>query len=191
MIDISDKLKVRKASMYATIHENELTGLKRTLFWDITVNFEPETIMIHDQEKELETSLSCGWIRIPVMDYRQIKNFQFNQDNPSGIETTFYLHEHDCVDQLSGSLSYDGSAMFTLHIHVKHHIRYAFEEELIIDKHFSTQVEYTGLMIVPGNININEDDVEAVKKAASEYVHLEDYDEPVSVKGFRYDFKPK
>jgi hypothetical protein len=191
MINISNKLKVKKASMYSFIHENKLTGLKRALFWDFTIKFEPEFILINHEKRDLESSLSCGWMRIPVMDYKEIKYFQFDKDNPSGIESTFYLHEHNFFDELSGSISFDNSTFFNLNISFKHHNKYAFDEEIIIDKHFSTQLEYTGLIVIPENINIEKNDIEAVKKVAAEYVNLEDYYEPNNEKGFRYDFKPK
>ena len=82
--------------------------------------------------------------------------------------------------------------------------RFRVELEMIVDFHgyvggdanpamrvgASTELQFTGLIVVPGNLDPKPTDEVAVISTASQFLDLSGYDPPLK-QGFRYLFRPK
>jgi len=54
----------------------------------------------------------------------------------------------------------------------------------------STELQFTGLIVVPGNLDPKPTDEAAVISTVSQFLDLSGYDPPLN-QGFRYLFRPK
>src|SRR5262245_37184839 len=104
--------------MYAHVHENRLTGLKRNLFWAVSIDFAP----IRYADSDFRCRMSCEWIPWDARDWRQLDGQKLDveyeangtvKNGPPSVEASFYMTEHDPARRVTLRLRHDGAARFT------------------------------------------------------------------------------
>ena len=183
-----DQLQPIGGEIYCHIFENHLTGVSRDAYWSVTVDFAP---LVYGKDS-FRCNAMVEWLQLGNRDYRNIVKHKINLPDGSHAEASFYLTEHENASSTSMCLSCVDSD------------RYQVELNMIVDFHeylggdanpamrvaASTELVFTGLIVVPGNLDPKPADETAVISTASEFLELSRFDPPL-VQGFRYLFRPK
>ncbi len=175
--------------MYCHIFENEHTGLKRNLFWSITVDFEP----IQYGDERFTCSATCEWIPWPLRDWRQADGKQLDVDfGENGIESSFYVTEHDIATHTTLSLRHRRRNVFTVKMDlvVDFHGYYGGDANRSMPVHAEADVPFIGLLVIPANLSPKPTTPAKLKKVASEYVDLLAYKEPEPWMTHGFIFRP-
>ncbi len=174
--------------IYCHIFENQLTGISRDAYWSVTVDFAP---LVYGKDK-FRCNAMVEWLQLGNGDFRNIVNQKVNLPDVSHAEASFYMAEHDNASSASMMLSYIDNDRF----HVELEMIVDFNGYLGGDVNpamrvaASTELQYTGLIVVPGNLDPKPADETAVVSTASQFLDLSGYDPPLK-QGFRYLFRPK
>lgn len=184
-----EALVVHGGEIYCHIHENELTGLKRDLFWAVRLEFEP----IQRAEETFDPSLMVEWLSWPIRSWSQLGG----QDLGSRLrntepEASFYLSEHDSAAIRRLRISREGDCRFRVNVELVVDF-YGFDDEdrnpeLIVRA--EGVLPFTELVIVPGNLSPPPGNVSQASRVASDFVDLADFEAPVWQE-FRYHLRPK
>lgn len=183
-----NQLRPIGGEIYCHIFENHHTGLSRDAYWSVTVDFAP---LVYGKDS-FRCNAMVEWLQLGNADYRNIVKKKINLPDASHAEASFYMSEHDCASSSSMLLSYIDNDRFEV------------ELEMIVDFHgylggdvnpamrvsASTDLVFTGLIVVPGNLDPKPADETTVISTASQYLDLSGYDPPLK-QGFRYLFRPK
>lgn len=184
MKEISDLLKVSNASFYSHIFENQSTGLARSIYYCIWIEFEEFEI----EDFELRCNIQGDWNYIQTRNWKDIDIILGNEIQEKS-EWTFYTTSHDWIDRVKAHLRFDGSK-FIIDLHLECKIKHVFDFDLMISKSISTDLEYTGLYLHPSNLNIDPDRRNEVREVVNQFVDIQSYEEPIIENG-RYLYKPK
>lgn len=178
--------------LYAHIHENELTGLARNLFWCLSIKFAP----VEYEDSSLECSMACEWIPWEARDWRSLDQQSlrvkydadgFPEEEDTIIEASFYTYYHQPAREVFLELAYAHSTVF--HVTMKMVVDFR-KTQLQISA--ETDVPYTGLFVVKDNLTPKPTSVAKVLKVAEEFVDVQCYDEPIAVDGgWKWVFSPK
>lgn len=175
--------------MYSHIFENSAVGISRDHFWSITVNFAP----IEYADESWDCSMTSEWIRFGVRNWRDLDECSLTvSPDDDFIESSFYMTEHDPGFSTDLSLSYLDTNRF--------HIRM----QMIVDYHgysggdanpdmlvaAETEVDYTGLIVVPDNLFPKPSTPQMVNEVAEDFVNLSVYCEPEADR-HRFVLRPK
>ena len=183
-----DQLRPVGGEIYCHIFENHLTGVSRDAYWSVRVDFAP---LVYGGGS-FRCNAMVEWLQLGDGDYRNVVKHKINLPDASHAESSFYVTEHDNAKSTSMLLSYVDNDRFRV------------ELEMIVDFHgylggdansamrvaASTELQFTGLIVVPGNLDPKPADEPAVISVASEFLELSGYDPPLK-QGFRYLFRPK
>jgi hypothetical protein len=179
----------RGGQMYSHIFENQYTGIAREHFWSITVDFAP----IKYANESWDCSMTSEWIRFGVRNWRDLNNSRLTVPPDDGlVESSFYMTEHDLASSTDLSLAYLAENRFRIRL------------EMTIDFHgyiggdanpemrvaAETEIEYTGLVVIPENLFPKPLTPQLVKNVASEFVDLSAYHEPEKEQ-HRFLLRPK
>ena len=181
-------LKPNGGEIYCHIFENQHTGVARDAYWSITVDFAP---IVYGKDK-FRCNAMVEWLQFTKRDFRELAEYRIVLPDGSQAEASFYINEHDNASSTSLTLNYLGDDRFHVDL------------EMIVDFHgyaggdanpalrvvASTELQYTGLIVVPGNLDPKPEDEAGVIAAASQFVELASYDPPLK-QGFRYLFRPQ
>ncbi|MFN7844387.1 MAG: hypothetical protein ACK5N9_21925 [Pirellula sp.] len=184
----ANQLRPIGGEIYCHIFENQLTGVTRDAYWSVTIDFAP---LVYGKDT-FRCNAMVEWLQLGNGDFRNIAQLRINLPDASHAEASFYMTEHDNASSTSMLLSYIDNDRFRV------------ELEMIVDFHgyvggdanpamrveASTELQFTGLIVVPGNLDPKPTDEVAVIRTASQFLDLSGYDPPLK-QGFRYLFRPK
>lgn len=185
----ADSLVPVGGEMYSHIHENPNANLQRDHFWSIRIDFAP----IEYGDESWDCSAASEWIRFNVRDWRELHDTQHERlaYDPL-VESSFYMTEHDPADVTLLTLSHVGANRFHVRMEmlVDFHGYLGGDENPDMPVAAETEIEYTGLVIVPENLFPKPSTVEELNEVASPFVDLSAYHEPKQDR-FRFVFRPK
>lgn len=183
--------------MFAHIHENPLTGLKRNLFWSVSIDFAP----IRYAGVDFRCAMLCDWIPWRARDWRQLDGQKLEveyaangtvKSGPPGVEASFYTKEHDSARGVVLRLHHKKATQFTAAMKMVVNFRgYVGGDEnprLVLAG--ETQVRYRGLIVVKDNLRPRPTTESKVLTLAEQFVDLTTYREPID-DGWRWRFLPK
>ena len=132
------------------------------------------------------------WLQIANRDYRTLDHYRIMFHSDSKAEASFYATEHESVSSTSMMLNYIANDRFhvALEMSVDFHGYLGGDANPALQVVASTEIRYTGLIVVPGNLEPELDDEDAVIAAASQLVDLTGNESPLK-QGFRYVFRPQ
>lgn len=85
----ASELRTKGGEIYCSIFENPSIGLKRSLFWALTLFFEPVG-------KECETVMTCEWIPWTFRRWMELDGVSLTiEQGENGIEGSFYVCGHN------------------------------------------------------------------------------------------------
>jgi hypothetical protein len=175
--------------IYCHIFENRRTGLKRNLFWSLTVDFKP----IRYGDETFTCSMTSEWIAWPVRDWRDVDgkeiDVEFGED---GIESSFYMTKHDIATHTTLSLQHRRRNVFTVtaDMTVDFHGYYGGDKNPAMPVHAEVDVPFIGLLVVPANLSPKPTTPTKLWKVASEFVDLAAYKEPDPWMTHGFIFRP-
>lgn len=184
----ANQLRPNGGEIYCHIFENQLTGVTRDAYWSVTVDFAP---LLYGKDT-FRTLAMVEWLQFRIRDFRDIKQYRINLPDSSHAEASFYMTEHDNAAATSMLLSYIGDARFhvELEMMVDFHGYLGGDANPVMRVAASTELQFTGLIVVPGNLDPKPDDEAAVISTASQFLDLSGFDPPLK-QGFRYLFRPR
>ena len=91
----ASELQAKGGEIYCTIFENSNVGLERSLFWSLSLVFEPIG-------EENETSMTCEWIPWKFRHWNELDGATLTAEyGDDGIEGSFYVCEHDPMETVT------------------------------------------------------------------------------------------
>lgn len=182
--EISELLKVSKASFYSRIFENQSIEVERNIFYSIMIEFERFEI----KDFELKCNIQGDWNYIQNRDWKDI-NIVLGNEIQDESEWTFYTTSHDWVDRAKAHLRFD-ETKFIIDLHFECKISHVFDFALIINKSITTEIEYKGLLLQPHHLKIDPEMVNEVRDVVNQFIDIQNYEEPV-IENNTYFYKPK
>jgi hypothetical protein len=185
------ELKCSGGEMYSQIFENKKVGIKRDIFWSLTINFLP--IRYYD-DKEYNCSFMIEWMKFPFKNWTDLNGFQLKGNyGDNGCEASFYLVEHDCAKNFDIRFSYQKDNIFKVSFVTEIDFMGITEEDADPNLKISgeTDIIYEGLWVLPNNLDKKPKNVSEITKIGGNFVELESYNEPHLDKNDFYLFSPK
>ncbi|MGN6547262.1 MAG: hypothetical protein ACTHK7_19575 [Aureliella sp.] len=174
--------------IYCHVFENARTGLVRDLYWSVTVDFAP---IIYAHERFCCNAM-VEWFRIKGRDFPFVEPFKLSlpADDPIA-ESSFYMTEHAQANSTTLRLACVDSARFhaELEMVVDFHGYTGDDAEPAMRVAATTELQFSGLIVVLGNLDPSPSSPEEVVALASQFADLSGYDPPLN-QGFRYLFRP-
>lgn len=146
----SHSLRSVDGEIYCHVFENENVGLKRNLFWSITVRFAP----IRYGGAEQGCSMTCEWIVLPIRSWKELDGLQLEVDyGEAGTESSFYMAEHHFGSHTRLSLSHQARNVFrvVMDMQVEFDGYLGGDEDPAMQVHADALVPFTRLLVLPDN----------------------------------------
>ena len=190
-------LQAAGGEIYSHIHENQLTGLKRNLFWSVFMEFKP----IRYAGCKFQCAMLCDWIPWAARDWRQLDGssleveFRKNgsvKTGPKTVEASFYMTEHDQARRIALRLRLDDRTKFTatMKMIVDFHGYADGDKDPNLPAAGRTKINYFGLIIVKDNLRPKLTTESKALAVAEKFTDLSTYRAPVD-EGWRWVFKPR
>jgi len=104
----ASELRAKGGKIHCTVFENPYTGLERSLFWSLTLNFEPVG-------EEDETSMTCEWVPWKFRHWMELDGAILTAEyGDDGIEGSFYVCEHDLMETVTLTVRHVRENLFEL-----------------------------------------------------------------------------
>ncbi len=175
-------------SLYSHVFENASTGLERGHFWSLTIDFDP----LEYDENEWDCSVMVEWMQFAVRDWRLLNNSHVAAAlKNEQVEASFYLTRHDWASVKELSLKHVADNRFRaclkLVVDFQGFTGHDVDPEMEITA--ETDIEYTGLIIVPDNLSPEPNTPEEVIEVVSQFADPAAYHSPEK-DDFRYLLRP-
>lgn len=175
-------------SMYSHIFENASTGLQRGHFWSLTIDFTP----IEYDGSEWHCSTMIEWMQFPVRDWRSINDSHVAiAIEHEMVEASFYLTRHDWAMVKDFRLKHITANRFRAYVKAFVNFQGFTGDDVNPDMEITaeTDIEYTGLIIVPDNLFPKPDTPQRVSEVVSQFADPAAY-HPPEKDDFRYVLRP-
>lgn len=97
----SEQLSVASGEIAAFIFENPTIGLRRSMWWSVTMQFNPITYA----DADWECSMTTDWIPWKLRDWRNLEGQTLRCNyGDNDVEASFYLVEHDQAEKIELSI---------------------------------------------------------------------------------------
>ena len=173
--------------VYAHVFENARTGISRSLFWNLNVDFEPVTM----EGEEWDCSFAADWLTWPVRTWRELDGMDLGRVAlPAMIEPSLYLlaeHHPAALDHLQVGARQGSS--FEVAVEASAQVRIGSGQRSVPIS-FAARLRFAGIIVANNNLQprpISSADAEAV---AAQFIRLDGLREPRS-EGWRYVFEPE
>jgi len=163
--------------MYSIIFENTATGVVRSHFLSATIQFEP----IKYADEDWNCSITTEWIPLRFGKWQDCLVQEYTTvSGSSQIESSFYMCQHHPASLKSLSISHIANSRFRVEISglVDFTGYLGGDEDSAMRVHAEAEMDYFGLVIVPGNFFPKPLDSESIRGVAQEFVDLSVYQEP-------------
>ena len=175
--------------IYCHIFENLQTGIARSLFWSITVDFEA----LKYGEQEFDCSMTCEWIPWSIRKWRELDGKQLETDyGEEGIESSFYMGRHDIGTRTKIALRHLRGSLFTVKMDMLVDFQgyYGADQNPAMPVKAEVVVPFIGLLLIPGNLTPRPIEVGELRNVASEFVDLSMYNELEPWNSHGWIFRP-
>ena len=190
-------LKAVGGEMYAHIFENGSIGLARSLFWSVSIDFDP----IHYADSNLRCSMTCEWIPWTARDWRELDGEKLNvvysrdgivKSGPPRVEASFYLTSHEPARRVSLKLNRNGGTKFAVSMDmvVNFHGYAGGDEDSNLPVAGQAEIGYRGVIVVKNNLSPKPTTEAMARAVADKFVDLATYRAPVDEE-WRWVFPPK
>jgi hypothetical protein len=175
-------------SLYVHLFENPKTGTKRGLYWSVTLPCAP----VRWDDEDWDCAVTCEWLQWPIKRWMQLDGLGLRDTiSRDDVECSVYLAEHHPVEVTSLALSrIQGTTRFRVTLQGSLDIN-GFDEldGSGIPVHIQAEVDFEGIVVVPGNLTSKPNDTNQVLALLSPFIDTDDLDEPQWDR-FRYVLKP-
>lgn len=141
----------RRGEFYGHLFENASSGIPRSVFWNLSLPCVP----ILWEHEEWECQVLCEWLSWPVRDWKDLDGATLNTSSgPTAVECSVYFIEHHPVrlDSLSVRRVPD-MARFEIELSGSFDLQgYGELDAQNIPLALRGEVDFDGLVVVPGNL---------------------------------------
>ncbi|QDT27569.1 hypothetical protein Enr10x_28870 [Gimesia panareensis] len=155
----------------AHIFENRHTGLARGLFWSISIKFEP----ISYGGDEYSCSMMCEWIPWRLRNWLELDGRRLSVDyGEEGIESSFYLTEHDIGTHTELALRHQSENLFETQVKMVVDF-YGFHNgdenpQMQIDA--TVALPFLGVLVIPDNLFPKPTTEQELRDVAADFIDL-------------------
>jgi len=104
----ASEVRAKCGEIYCMVFGNPNVGLERSLFWSLSLEFEPIG-------EENETSMTCEWIPWKFRCWKDLDGATLTAKyGDDGIEGSFYVCEHDLMETVTLSIRHVRENFFEL-----------------------------------------------------------------------------
>jgi hypothetical protein len=180
-------LQPARGEIYAHVFENQLTGVRRNLFWNLRVDFLPVTL----DGVEWDCSFAIDWLTWPISTWHELDGMDLGRVKlPAMIETSLYvLAEHfpATVQELrirarKGS-SFEASVRAWAQIETK-------RTRSTVPISFYCPLQFAGVLVVGGNLEPPPTTAALAVEAVEQFIRLDGLKEPFS-EDWRFVLEPE
>jgi len=179
-------LQPSEGEIYGHLFENSATGLRRGVYWNARIDFEPVSL----DGEEQDCSLSIEWLALPVRRWRDLDGVELARvTQPDLIECSLYLfEEHNRATLRRLQLRKTGPSSFEADFLAIADVddgsgRRLFEVSGRCD------LSFTSIIVVPSNLQPEPASELEVQAVLVRFISLEDLSPPLS-EGWRYVLEP-
>jgi hypothetical protein len=183
---LSVPLRPAGGEIYAHVFENPRTGVRRNLFWNISVEFEPVRL----DGEVWDCSFGVEWLTWPIPTWRALDGMDVGKVvAPEMVESSLYLlaEHHPATLRRLRLTAMRGSA-FEAAITASAQVRTDHGSRTVPVSCVCT-LPFTGIIVVSGNLEPKPDTAEEAGEAAAQFIGMDGLREPRS-EGWRYIFEP-
>ena len=173
--------------IYGHIFENPVVGIRRDLYWNWSVDFQP--IMLDGDE--WDRSLAIEWLTWPIRRWCELDGMGLGKAcHPELIECSLYLFaEHHQASLRLLELRKNGPETFEAEFSAVADVDDGSRQRLL-DVSGRCKITFTNLIVVSSNLQPKPASALEAQAAVAEFIDLIDLKEPHSEE-WRYLFKPK
>lgn len=85
------RLRAKAGALYGHVFEDRVAGVERTLFWAVSVPFEP----VGFEGEEVRPLLQCEWMSWPLARWQELSGKSLaGVADRARVEASFYVHDH-------------------------------------------------------------------------------------------------
>lgn len=175
-------------SMVSHIFENTSSGLQRGHFWSLTIDFAP----LEYDECDWDCNVMIEWMQFPIRDWRLLNDSHVAAAiKDDRIEATFYLTRHDWATVKELSLKHIAENRFRARLKLIVDFQGFTGDDIDPEMQITveTDIEYTGLIVVPDNLFPEPKTLEQVMEAVEQFADPAAYHSPEK-DDFRYVLRP-
>lgn len=176
----------RAGEIYAHLYENAATGLRRNLYWNAEIEFEP----FHRDGEEWDCSLAVEWLTWPIQSWRGLDGIGISKVSELDlIECSLYLfEEHHQATLRNFELTETGPAMFEADVSAVAQVH-----DGVGVRHFEVSVRcniaFSSIVVVSSNLQSKLTSPLEAQAAVAKFISLEQLAPPRS-EGWRYVLEP-
>jgi len=171
--------------IYAHLFENQLTGVRRNLFWNICAELEP----VHLDGEDWDCSFRVDWLTWPICNRSELNGMTLNDViSPEAVEPSLYLlSEHNAailhdlrltkIDSKNFEASIKGSAQLITERGIR-----------TVPLSIICELKFVGLIVVRDNLFPKPGNAAEAKELLAPFIDLEGL-KPRSEE-WRYIFEP-
>ena len=181
----SPKLTALSGEISAQLFENPRMGVPRAVYWSCNIEFAP----IHDTSAATAganqgwaCTLLCDWITWPVRDWRQIDGLTLaNCVGPMEVEASLYLFNvHQPLTSIELAFRRTVASKFRWRGRIVGDLEDLEGRALRdVSANFEVDAEFTGLAVVPENLNPKPKSEERATQALASHADLTAYEQPL------------
>lgn len=180
-------LKPAGGSFYAFLHENQGTGLPRSLYWNLGVEFAPVLV----DGEPWSCNVLCEWLTWPVRRWTELDGKGVEHLlQPDLAEASLYLGWHQPLELESIRLRRLSGPAFELTVGLRGDLE-GPEGEVLTEARLeaTSTVSFEGAVVVPGNLLPTPQSGEEAAGLLAAFAQLDELEAPIWDR-FRYVFKP-
>ena len=172
--------------IYAHVFENLRTGVRRNLFWNLSVEFEP----VHMEDEQWDCSFAVEWLTWPVRTWPELNGMELEKVVlPEMVESSLYLMaEHHPValhelrlTELRGN-TFEAAFSASAQISTEHGNRTA-------PASFVCPLRFTGIIVVRDNLEPKPSTAAQAGEAVAPFIQMDRLRQPRSEQ-WRYVLEP-
>ena len=178
------QLNPKSGQIYGHLFENKRTGLVRNLYWNISVDFEPISLL----GENWDSSFQCDWLVWPIKALADLDAIGLDAlGDAKLVEASLYLiSQHHPISVTNLEIRRVPGNCYRLDAGIA--VDVVVDGEKILGSfHLQCDLSFGGIIIIPENLDPQPSNVMEVKAAVLPFISLEGLQEP-RLEGVRYVF---
>lgn len=181
------RLQAKAGALYGHVFEDRASGVERTLFWAVSVPFEP----VDFEGEEVRPLLQCEGMRWPLARWQELpgKTLEDVTDR-ARVEASFYVHDHS--DLGLEALELEEKRRGGLEAFVRGRVDFLASDGRVepFDLEVETPLMLEGVRVVPANLRLGPKSPQEATALLGRLIDAGGFEEP-EFDGDCFLFRPR